>query len=280
MQFGTGNCAGKSKCVEEGTIRLNSDTRRIPINWEVFESEREAAQNENPRVFRSLSVVAALQSDPEAKAREHLVELLKVRDPSHPFTSFVREIPEFHARQVLCGVDFPENAGSDWDQICKTPAIEGSIEAQPTGKLTNEEIAREIKERTIVIGEFTADDTHSSVIGDVSGAVLQANYIQSLLDARYFPGVPGWISFLCYLAWFALTYILFSKKSPGTAALWSAAFLVTLILLSFVLIRYFGLIFPWGPEIVFSLFALIGLHWVLARGHREAVEPIRKGEEP
>jgi hypothetical protein len=281
MQFGSGNCAGTNKCVEEGTIRLNTDTRRIPIKWEVFESEREAEQNANPRVFESLSVVAALQSNPEAKARKRLVELLSARDPSHPFTSFIQEIPKFHARQVVCGVDFAEDAGPDWHQTCRPPRIEVSLGTPPTGRLTNEEIAQEISGRTIVIGEFTEDDEHDSVIGAaVPGAMLQANYIQSLLDGRYFPAVNGWVSFLCYLAWFALTYVLFSKRSPGAAAGWSVVALVMLVLFSFVLIRYFDRIFPWGLETVISLFAIIGVHWVHARGHGTPLEIVRTGEKP
>jgi len=268
IQFGMGSCAVGSKCVREGAIRLNSDTRRIPIKWEVFESDREAAQNANPRVFESLSVIAALQSNPEAKAKQRLLDLLKVRDPSHPFTSFIREIPKFHARQVLCGVDFPENAGPNWDRICQTPRIETSTSAQPTGRLTNEEIADEISGRIVVIGEFSEEDDHDSVIGaDVPGAVLQANYIQSLLDARYFPAVPGWVSFLCYLAWFALAFILFSKKTPGTAAIWSVVGLGALMILSFAVIRHFGRIFPWGLETIISLPAIIAVHWVHATAH-------------
>jgi CHASE2 domain len=271
LRFGSGKCQGESRCVDGGAIRLNSDTRRIPIDWEVFQSEREAEQNENPRIFRSLSLVAAQQSDPEGKARERLVELLKDRDPSHPFTSFVREIPQFHARQVLCGIDFPENAGSDWDHTCKPPEIEGTRNGQSVGALTDAEIASEIRGQTIVIGELSDEDMHNSVIGEsVPGALLQANYIQSLLEGRYFPAVPGVVSFLWYLAWFSLTFLLFLKKTPNTAAVWSLVALCVLVIASILVMKYMGRIVPWGLEGIFSLFAVIGLHWVHATGHHEA----------
>jgi CHASE2 domain len=278
MRFGSRSCSKKTECIQEGVIRLNSDTRRIPINWEVFESERDAEQNATPRLFNSLSVVAAKQSDPQAEAGDRLAKLLTARDPSHPFMSF-REIPQFRARQVLCGVDFPENAGANWEQMCSPPNIQTAMGDNTSGKLTNKEIADAIRDQTVIIGEINDQDVHNSINGDVPGVVLQANYIQALLEGRYLPAVSGWISFVCYCAWFALTFISFAKKSPGVAYIWSASALILLIALSFAVVKYFGRIFPWGLETVISGLAVGGIHWAYARGHKVAIPTTRNGGE-
>jgi hypothetical protein len=169
-------------CVQEGSIRLNADTRRIPLEWPVFGSKTDAGYNATPRTFRTLSVVGALQAYPSIEAEHRLDEALKPNDPPHPFTNFIRDIPQLPARTVLCGVDFPQDAGADWERSCVSPKSNAAAPPQSTGRLTNDEVARQIKGKTIVIGELNDDDKHDSDLGpDVPGAVLQGNYIQSLL---------------------------------------------------------------------------------------------------
>lgn len=267
MQFGNGKCVGKTKCVKEGAIRTDSDTRRIPIKWQVFESERDALQNGALSILPTLSLVAAEQVSPAGNAGSRLAELLGSRDPIHPFMS-LREIPQFHARQVLCGVDFPENAGSNWEHVCKEPPIRPLVEDRVGGKLTDGDIAREIFGQTVVIGELTDEDVHHTVSGDIPGVVLQANYIQALLEGRYFPALPEWISFLSYAVCFGLTFVLFSRKTPGIAYLLSLIPLVALTLGSFLVIKYVGRIFPLGTETIISLIAIPGVHWAFAKGHK------------
>jgi len=55
-------------------------------------------------------------------------------------------------------------------------------------------------------------DSHFSVVGEVPGYILQANYVEALLDGRYFRAVAGWVNyvagFLIYLAfhWVLITH--------------------------------------------------------------------------
>jgi hypothetical protein len=92
----------------------------------------------------------------------------------HPFTSFITE-PAFqavHAIDLLC--DRQLGANQDWRK-CTAP----DLGADPRfSHLKGGQI--------ILIAENSAQDIHKSVIGEVPGYVLQANYIEALLDDRCF----------------------------------------------------------------------------------------------
>ncbi|HAT33397.1 MAG TPA: hypothetical protein DCW29_21875 [Janthinobacterium sp.] len=47
----------------------------------------------------------------------------------------------------------------------------------------------------VLVGETSEDERHLSVIGDVPGFVLHANYIEALLDQRYFNPAP-WLDYV------------------------------------------------------------------------------------
>jgi len=101
----------------------------------------------------------------------------------HPFTSFLREseILTYSAIQLVCDPSILQP--SRWED-CTAGAVGNDA----------------FRNHIVVIGNRIADDFHPSVIGTVPGVVLQANYIESLLDGRYFTPVPFWPAFLVNLA--------------------------------------------------------------------------------
>jgi hypothetical protein len=58
--------------------------------------------------------------------------------------------------------------------------------------------------KVTVIGELDYSDYHSTVVGNTPGYVLQANYVESLLDDRLILPVPEWVDLLTGLGIFLL----------------------------------------------------------------------------
>ncbi len=277
---GNGNCKGG--CIHAGELRLNSDTRRVPLQWQVFPSQRDATENNDPDTKSSLAVVAASQANPGFALSGPVSSLLNAGspDPPHPFTSFISPefIPTYSARQVLCGVGFPPNAASDWDKTCAPPRPTTAQEQQTepfekTGALTDADIYNGIKGHIALVGEISDSDMHASVIGEsVPGLVLQANYIESLLDGRVFVAVRDWISIVCYLVWFEITYLLFWKlSSPERALLLSALLLLAIVCCSYLLIWKYAYFLPVYLEGGVSVGILL-LRWLECRGHKFSEE--------
>jgi CHASE2 domain-containing sensor protein len=69
--------------------------------------------------------------------------------------------------------------------------------------------------KIVLIGEINADiDSHPSVVGMMSGLDLQANYIEALLDDRYFwqPPYLDYAMGFAIMATFELILIVFSRS--------------------------------------------------------------------
>jgi len=66
-----------------------------------------------------------------------------------------------------------------------------------------------VRGRVVVVGEDVADyDRHETVVGDLPGYILQANYIESLLDDRLIRPVPEVLNVLAGLMFFvAFEYV-------------------------------------------------------------------------
>jgi hypothetical protein len=60
-----------------------------------------------------------------------------------------------------------------------------------------------LRNKIVVVGWADPGDVHQSVVGKVPGYLLQANYIEALLDDRYFGSVRCWTNYLTGLMIFA-----------------------------------------------------------------------------
>jgi CHASE2 domain-containing sensor protein len=279
----------KQHCVKSGQARLDEDTRRIPMQWQLFAAGADAGTPTTmPALEYSLPLQAAMQQDSELQKDPDPRDTSKVgpvgklmadEDPVHPFTSFLEdgEIPIYPARQVLCGIQFPAEFSGDWKSECKYPVVEdlkkaaGDCSPLPGG-LSDKRIYCDLRDKVVVIGEGEEDE-HYSVLGENTlGAVLDANYVQSLLDQRIFVPVPAGVTFLLYLLWFVATNWFFWKPGPHSrfrpekAWLVAVAGLVVLFVLSWCLAWKYHILIPVWWESSVSL-AYITLHWVDERAH-------------
>jgi hypothetical protein len=197
--------------VSYGLYRLDCDTRRIPIFWWVY-PDKAAVMNRDSRVREpTLAYSAASQYDRDLSTALRTI----ISKDEHPFTSFVpeskfRPVP---AMLLVCGHEL--RAAEDW-RNCTADFGKADVDSLKGGKI-------------ILIGENSEYDQHESVFDEVPGYILQANYIEALLDDRYFR--PIWpLAELCLAAiGILLVVIVFELCSSLLAGFFACVGLVTLI---------------------------------------------------
>jgi CHASE2 domain-containing sensor protein len=121
-----------------------------------------------------------------------------------------------------------------------------------------------------MVGEFgNKHDLHETVLGEVPGVVLQANYVESQLDDRYLKPVGKWRALTVNLLWVALIEVCFVRwTSPQRALFFSVLSVVFLWLMCYIIV-FGGYFLPiWQQNI---WFLLITLRWLEAwrEKHRE-----------
>ncbi len=150
-----------------GLVRLNCDTRRIPLKWQVYGDE-ESVRQRHMVSLPSLSLAAATVVDKDVAKNVRAF----LNEGEHPQTSFLTDdnFKPVHAMQIVCGTA-PVNP-----QVWRgcSPAIEDDLD---------------VRNKVAIIGEYSSEDEHRSLIGQVPGVVVQANYVEALLDDRYFRSI-------------------------------------------------------------------------------------------
>jgi hypothetical protein len=215
-----------------GLLRLNCDTRRIPLKWEVY-PDKESVRQKHTVSLRSLSFAAATVVDKDVAKNVGMF----LNEGEHPQTSFLIEdnFKPVHAMQIVCGTA-PENLQA-WREC--SPATADDLD---------------VKNKVAIIGEYSSDDDHRSVIGHVPGFVVQANYVEALLSDRYFRGIPHWLEIaLTILSFVVIGWIFKDSKSP-------IAGLLKAVLLVFVLwmVSYWAVI-QWGYIMTFWIISAVAI---------------------
>lgn len=149
----------------EGIVNIDRDTRRLPLEWSVFEREDEVAKGQ-PQWHPTLALAAAYAYDKNLNTR-HPRLLHFVNTAEHPYISFLKK-ENFHSILVSVFLIPKENQ----DNAAKE-------------KLVTE--LSEVSGKVVLIGEIDEDvDSHPTVVGKMPGLYVQANYIEALLDDRYY----------------------------------------------------------------------------------------------
>ena len=232
-----------------GLTRLNSDTSKIPLEWEVFDKGADV-RNRMPKTLPTLSIVAAEQFDHGLGSNEALEYLL--RAGKHPFTSFIPtgDIRTYSALALLC--KDTSQGQTDW-QHCDP---------------SDDPLGDDLRGKIVVVGDWTnPGDQHPSMLGVVPGIVLQANYIEALLDDRFFKPVPGGWIFVIYLLWLGVVCLIFAKvQTPELAVLVCLGIALVFLGASYAVLvewRYFLNIWFQG-----GAFLLIVARWAEERAYR------------
>ena len=182
--------------VQLGLTRLNSDVRKIPINWFSYKNDQESDSEAEPTdsALGSFSWTAATLIGPRLLHNAKLAEIRALA--RHPFTSFIEpdKLDRVDALNILCDSPAKGKLSSFYEVNCANH------------KLTDSD--RVLLRRMTVIGEdIPGRDQHRLLSGDVPGLYLQVNYIESLLDDRYLkPLGPAW-DVAIFATWLVFLYL-------------------------------------------------------------------------
>jgi hypothetical protein len=188
----------------------------------------------------------------------------------HPYSSFTarKDLPTASAASIYC-LDPPEQSVIDCSRV--SPARDFDL----TGRIA-------------VIGDASGD-THESVLGEVPGVVLHANYIEALLDDRYYIPLGQWTSILVILLSCGVIQLVFwTTEKPEKAWLYSVGALLLLAVVGYFCLVQFQFLLPpvfeMGGLLVFTTLRYLdtrahGLHQHSVPPHPAYAPPLTESEQ-
>jgi hypothetical protein len=208
--------------LQEAIVNLDPDTRKAPLEWRAFPSKADMDRNAGLAWHETLSLKAAEVYE-KGKLTERHPRLAKLLNPvQHPYVSFL-EVGQFErltVGQILCGHEV--QPGEDATACAGSPRELADL----SGKI-------------VLIGEISRElDEHLTVLGRIPGVYLQANFMEALLDDRYYAGVPAldYVFGFVFLAGLEVILAIFRdswvKKLAATLALVLAMLLLLYIVIS------------------------------------------------
>jgi len=142
----------------------------------------------------------------------------------------IKQFENFSATQILCG----RQASAYNEAQCKAAPLLGI----------------DLRGRIVLIGQYSNTDTHETVMGPMPGFLLQANYIESLLDDRFYRMMGKWWEVLLAIVCLVLVDITIEAKHHR-GAVYSLAGLVFLWGLAHLSILEWGYYFTfWFPAAI------------------------------
>jgi CHASE2 domain-containing sensor protein len=216
--------------VYEGLLHLDPDTKKLPLKWRAAMDSASAVKTSGRPFMDTLALKAAeaydirlLQKYP--RLQEFMNETnTSTGDASHPYVSFLKpeQFTVFAAGALLCGQNFAAATRADAASRCESvPAA-----------------LRSLRGKIVVVGASDESDAYLSPVGEVYGFVLHANYIEALLDQRYFAPASEPVNYLFGFVMFAA--ILFSLREPKPVK--RMAMFVATIIVAYLLV-YFSVMF-------------------------------------
>jgi CHASE2 domain-containing sensor protein len=257
LKTGPNSLMSSEPAAIQGLTRLNADVRKVPLNWFVYKSDKSFSDGEAPAdSIETLSYTAATLADSHLKDDRGVKYLRSLGQ--HPFTSFIDPdaIPRADASSVLC-------SGPHRQQIQMESRY--SVDC---GKYHLQE--SDIRGRVIVIGDDSTErDRHRLFDRDVPGVYLQANYIESLLDGRYFKPLPRSWDFGLFLGWLVFLYVIFWAPIPPFKSLIISVLVGLSIFAGILLLAFWKGFYPDLGVQILGVVALI-VRYVEVRGHQLA----------
>jgi hypothetical protein len=211
-----------------GLVRMACNNWEIPLRWELYPTLRSMDASHKNKIERdALAFVAAKKSDidlaqailPHVEHHDSLVGAFLPLRKFHPLT----------ATQVRCGLQ-----ATQYDR--------GECKSGPSEDFS-------LRGKIVMVGEYRKNDTHQSVIGPIPGFLLQANYIESLLDDRYYQQIPKLLDIvLAILCLVVVDVTIEYARRPLIGAVWSMAAVIALWAVSHFAIMEWGYYFTfWFP---------------------------------
>jgi len=224
-------------------VNLDKDTRRLPLQWKLDKPDKTGKPDEAAKRVddilartdqgRSLALQTAIQFDPHIQDKNPRLERM-IDQGENPYISFLEKekFARFRAGEVLCLVaNVREDPASQCDKV------ERVHPERPPVTL------RDLNHQIVIVGERAPrEDIHASVIGEVPGFYLQANYIEALLDDRVFRVARPLINYVfgfCIFAAFEFI-VLTHEKKPLRAVAWVVVLLAVSLVILFLAAVHLG----------------------------------------
>lgn len=249
--------------LQEGVIEFDPDTKRLPLRWATRLRNTASTAWE---WSETLSLRAAEAYDERLQDKyPRLKDLLRgptamPGEATHPYVSFlnVGQLSVYTPGEILCG--------SSAARCQQRPAA-----------------LRNLRAKIVLVGENSEDDLHLSVIGEVPGFVLHANYIEALLDQRYFNPAP-WLDYVLGFAIFSLIMLgLDFEKFTATLVWWALSLGIAYLLVYFIIMHMGYYVNPVAVSMLALLFNFTHLLFSrLKQASRLLLERLRvlfKGEK-
>lgn len=165
-----------------GILNLDRDTRRLPLRWIL--PLQDAPLSARTDRGSTLALEAALQYDHHILSKNERMRVM-VNRGENPYISFLKpdQFVHFYAGEVQCMSPSPELSAGCSEVRRRLPRQEA-----PSLRDLNHEI--------VVIGERDVrQDNYHSIVGEIPGFYLWANYIEAALDDRLFRPVHPLINY-------------------------------------------------------------------------------------
>ena len=239
----------------DGVLRLDADTRRIPIAWPVLQEDQKTVKEVD-----TLAWVTAWTADRSALETFRLSHARAKAEP--PYSAMI-QIPSFSAIELLCGK--AANKDVDWQKCNLVDKVE------------------ELNGAVAVVGEHYGDrDIHPTIGGFLYGVDLQANYIAALLDDRYYvPVLSGYWNELAVFVFFCIVVGLATWTPLPKAFIWTMGIWVAIAVSSAALATIWGYLLTfWVQFINFAAIAVIFFeHWLAGTHHSAPITAAAQVED-
>ncbi len=247
----------------EGVVNIDRDTRKLPLQWLLYPSKEDAQRGQGLQWYDTLALAAAKQFDGNLLVnRPRLWYLLNHH--RNPYIGFLRE-DEFHPILVSEVLASPgASAGSNQEAAEKAFCADEKSLMDPL----------KISGKVVVIGELDPiGDVHQSVVRKLPGYVMQANFIEALLDDRYYRPMPvlDYVYGFVILAALELILIVYERRWIRMALLIAGLLVasVGVLYLTTTVMEWYVNPIPVGLMTV--LVKLLGVLFTWSRGQGRAV---------
>lgn len=192
LSFGTAT-------VRRGITKLNADDLKIPLRWPVFESVAASQLHREASDTDGDSFAWAVAQAVDRTISSDKVVAANLARHSHPYGDFRGDIKPTPVRDVLCADPSSAEAYKQRNVSC---------EGFPPVDLSG---------RVVVVASESGADRHPFLKSEQPGAVLQAQYINALLNHRIYSDMPFWLCFWSLVGWIlSLVYLLdFAKDNDS-----------------------------------------------------------------
>ena len=179
--FGETSCPGGINAaliaaMSEVIVNIDRDTRKLPLEWQVYRSKADMDRDTGQVWRETLALTAAKAYEKGNLEARHPYLAKLLHSVRNPYISFL-DLDQFKPYRYLAGFVLCGREVKPGEDATACPGAPSELSAL-SGKI-------------VVIGEISRDqDVKTTVVGQIPGVYLQANFIEALLDDRYYEGSP------------------------------------------------------------------------------------------